>query len=91
MTAEEMVKELAKLQKDEADIHRRREEIIEALRNAGKDEWDWMSVSAAASMIGKSVNTVYRLVNSGKLETKYIGSCMNVRKSELEALNDIPA
>lgn len=88
MTAAEIIKELASLQSDEAKIHRRREELIETLSSLPQEEWDWIPVSEAAWMIGRSVGLVYRLVNSGKLTAKHIGSCVNVRKSELMAYDD---
>lgn len=87
MTAVEIIKELSALQADEEKIHKRREELIETLSSLPEEEWDWIPVSEAARMIGRSVGLVYRLVNSGKLETKYIG-CANVRKSELMAYDD---
>lgn len=88
MTASEIVKELASLQTDEEKIHRKRQELLQVLSSLPEEEWDWVPVSEAARMIKRSVGLVYRLVNSGKLETKYIGSCVNVRKSELMAYDD---
>lgn len=88
MTASEIVRELASLQTDEAKIHKRRDELLQMLSSLPEEEWDWIPISEAARMIGRSAGFVYKLVNKGKLETKHIGSCVNVRKSELLAYDD---
>jgi excisionase family DNA binding protein len=63
--------------------------LYELLENAGAEEYDWITVQAAAKIIGVSVCTIYNKVNAGELETKHIKSAVRVRKSEILKINDL--
>lgn len=88
VTVEEMFSELKKLGKQEREIQARRDELIDMILNAPKDAWDWISVKYAAAILGRSPSFIYAKINDGKLEALYQGSCVNVRESEIKAIND---
>jgi excisionase family DNA binding protein len=84
----EILDELARLSSEERKIQSRRDELMESLRHAGEEEWDWISVKEAASLLQMSTCYVYNQVNAGVLSTKRLGSVVRVRKSEVMAIND---
>lgn len=67
---------------------KRQSEIIEKIKSAGTEDYDWISVKEAAQLVHMSEPKIYARANSGKLSTKYWDSKMFVRKSEVMAVND---
>lgn len=87
-TVSELLSELKKIEKEEADIHRRRMDILKAIDDADHESWDWVSVIEAAKIIGVSVGFIYTRINSGSLNTKHLGRLVYVKKSEVMAIDD---
>ena len=88
MPVEEIIKEIQKQDAiiDSAQIVKRG--LYEQLKNAGSEDYDWISVNAASKILGVSVCTIYNKINSGKLHTRHIESSVRVRKSEVMAIDD---
>lgn len=87
MPVEEIIRQFEEQKRIIADAQKKQDELVQTLCNAGENEWDWISVSRAAEKSGLSVATVYRLINSGKLECIHKGARKYVRNSELEQLD----
>lgn len=88
MPVEEILKEIKKQDKIIDDAQMVKRGLYEKLENAGSEEYDWISVQAAARLLGVSVCTVYNKINSGKLKTRHIESSVRVRKSEVMEIDD---
>ena len=89
MPVEEIIKELKKQDKIISEAQKEKMKLYELLENAGAEEYDWITVQAAAKIIGVSICTIYNKVNAGELETKHIKSAVRVRKSEILKINDL--
>ena len=88
MPVEEIIKELKRQDKNIGDAFNTKRELYEQLEKAGTEEYDWISVQAAAHILGVSVGTVYNKINAGKLQTRHIESSVRVRKSQIMQIDD---
>lgn len=88
MPVEEIIKELKRQDKIIGDALNTKRELYEQLEKAGTEEYDWISVQAAALILGVSVGTVYNKINAGKLQTRRIESSVRVRKSQIMQIDD---
>lgn len=62
--------------------------LVDELKNAPKEAWDWVSVKKASEIIDVSVATVYARVNAGRLTARHIESKTFVKLSEVMAIDD---
>ena len=88
MPVEEIIKEYDKNEKEILALIGRQSALIEKIRNANKDEYEWISVKEASSMLGISKDVIYAKINTGKLNAKFIGTKRFVKKSECVKIND---
>lgn len=88
MPVEEIIKELKRQDKIIGDALNIKRELYERLEKAGTEDYDWISVQAAAQILGVSVGTVYNKINNGKLQTRRIESSVRVRKSQIMQIDD---
>lgn len=88
MPVEEIIKELKKQDRIIDEAQKTKRELYTQLENAGKEEYDWISVQAAARLIDVSVYTIYNKINSGSLKTKRINSSIRVSKKEILGIDD---
>ncbi len=88
MPVEEIIKEIKRQDKIIDEAQKAKRSLYEKLEKAGSEDYDWISVSQASKLINVSVYTIYTKINNGKLNTKYIGSSVRVRKSEVLAIDD---
>ena len=63
-------------------------ELLVKLENSLTNNYDWVSVKKASSILDVSLPLIYRKIAKGLLNVKYIGSKQFVRISELEQIND---
>lgn len=89
MPVEEIIKELKKQDKIIDEALKTKRGLYEKLETVGTEEYDWISVQAAANILGVSVGTIYAKINNGSLTVKHILSSKRVRKSEVLAINDL--
>lgn len=88
MPVEEIIRELKRQDKIIGDALNTKRELYERLEKAGTEDYDWISVQAAALILGVSVGTIYNKINSGKLQTRHIESSVRVRKSQIMQIDD---
>ena len=88
MPVEEIIKELKKQDRIIDDALKAKKELYEKLESAGKEDYDWISVQAAAKLIDVSVYTIYNKINAGALKTKHINSAIRVSKKEVLGIDD---
>lgn len=88
MPVEEIIKELKKQDRIIDDALKAKKELYAKLETAGKEDYDWISVQAAAKLIDVSVYTIYNKINSGTLKTKHINSAIRVSKKEILQIDD---
>ena len=84
----ELINELKALDREELDIQRRRGELLKAIEDSDSESWDWVSVRDASRIVGMSVGYIYTKINSGSLETRHLGRCVFVRKSQVMSIDD---
>ena len=70
------------------EAQKTKKELYQKLESAGKEDYDWISVQAAAKLIDVSVYTIYNKINSGALKTKHINSAIRVSKKEILQIDD---
>lgn len=87
MTVEEIIGQLKELRRVIHEAQERQAELEEKLVSAKDKDWDMISVKKASEKSGLSVATIYRFINTGKLNVKYKGSIKYVSNSELEKLD----
>lgn len=88
MPVEEIIKELKKQDRIIDEAQKTKKELYQKLESAGKEDYDWISVQAAAKLIDVSVYTIYNKINSGTLKTKHINSAIRVSKKEILQIDD---
>lgn len=88
MTVSPIIEELEKLDKETIQIQTRKLELLKQIKEADKEEWDWIPVRKGAEMLDITQPTIYARINAGKLSARHIGSKVYVKKSELMAIND---
>lgn len=88
MPVEEIIKELKRQDQIIDEALKNKKELYAKLENAGKEEYDWISVKAAAKLIDVSICTIYNKINCGALKTKHIGSSIRVSKKEILEIDD---
>ena len=88
MPVEEIIKELKKQDRIIDEAQKQKKELYAQLESAGKEDYDWISVQAAAKLIDVSVYTIYNKINSGTLKTKHINSAIRVSKKEILQIDD---
>ena len=88
MPAETIIAELESKIDAMAQTYTEIGELVTALKDAGKEEWDWISVKKASELLDVSVNAIYAKINSGKLTTRHVGAKTFVKQSEVMAIND---
>lgn len=87
-TVEQMLDRLQRLDERQRELQSERESLIRRIKDAPKDSWDWISVKTASDILGRSVSFIYAKINAGKLSAIHQGSCVNVRESEVKAMDD---
>ena len=88
MPVEEIIKELKKQDRIIDEAQKTKKELYQKLESAGKEDYDWISVQAAAKLIDVSVYTIYNKINRGALKTKHINSAIRVSKKEILQIDD---
>lgn len=88
MPVEEIIKELNEQKKIIISAQKKQEELLNALVSAKDTDWDLMTVQKAAEKSGLSVPTIYRFIDSGKLNCVHKGSRKYVSSRELESIDD---
>ena len=90
MPVQEIIEELKKLdkfsEKMNARIKQKREVLLEKLASCNDEDYDWISVKAAAKLRDVSPQAIYARAD---LEKRYFGSKISVRKSQVMAVNDV--
>jgi len=65
------------------------QKLLEELKNADAEKYDWVSVAEGARILKVSLATVYRFINIGKIQKiKHIGAKIFLSKNELMAIDD---
>lgn len=88
MPVEEIIKELKRQDKIIDEAQKTKRELYQKLESCGAEEYDWITVQAAAKLIDVSVCTIYNKINCGALKTKHIGSSIRVSKKEILEIDD---
>lgn len=88
MPVEEIIKELDEQKRIILAAQKKQSELMDALISANDKEWDYISVSKAASKSGLSASTIYRFIQAGKLKCIHKGSLKYVSSKELEGLDE---
>ena len=88
MPVEEIIRELKKQDKIIDEAQKTKRELYQKLESCGKEEYDWITVQAAAKLIDVSVCTIYNKINSGALKTKHINSSVRVSKKQILEIDD---
>lgn len=88
MTVSPIIEELERLDKETIQIQNKKLELLKQIKEADKEEWDWVPVRKGAEILDVTQPTLYARINSGKLSSRHIGSKVYVKKSELLAIND---
>ena len=88
MPVEEIIRELKKQDKIIDEAQKTKRELYQKLESCGAEEYDWITVQAAAKLIDVSVYTIYNKINCGALKTKHIGSSIRVSKKEILEIDD---
>lgn len=88
MPVEEIIRELKKQDKIIDEAQKTKRELYQKLESCGAEEYDWITVQAAAKLIDVSVCTIYNKINSGALKTKHINSSIRVSKKQILEIDD---
>ena len=89
MVAEQIIEQMEKQEEIILQATKEKKKLIEQLKNADSESYDWVSVAEGAKIIKVSLASVYRFINIGKLKKiKHIGSKIFLSKSELMAIDD---
>lgn len=88
MPVDEIIKEIEKQDKIIDEAQKVKKLLFQKLKNADKEAFDWITVQAAANLLGVSICTIYNKINAGKLRTKHINSSIRVSKSEILEIDD---
>lgn len=86
MPVEEIISELQKQDKIIDEAQKAKKALYAKLDQVA--DYDWITVRAAANILGVSDGTVYNKVNSGELSSRRIASSVRVRKSEVVKIDD---
>lgn len=84
----EILDEIEKLSRAEEKIRFKKNALIESLRHLGEEDWDWIPIKQASILLSMSDSFVYQKANEGKISSKYIGSGLRVRRSEIMEIDD---
>jgi len=87
MTVEEIITQLKVLRRVIHEAQEKQAELEDELVSAKDNDWDMISVKKASEKSGLSVATIYRFINTGKLNVKHKGSIKYISNSELEKLD----
>lgn len=88
MPVEEIISEIRKQDDLIRDAMKKRDELLHQLEETDSESYDWMSVKKAAEVLQVSLGMIYKRIDKGDLQVKYIGSKKFVKKSEIFAIND---
>lgn len=88
MPVEEIIRGIERQREIILRALREQDRLVESLRNADREAYDWMSVKAAADMLDVSPCVIYARINSRRLTVKHIGAKKFVKKSEVTAIDD---
>lgn len=88
MPVEEIISEIRKQDDLIRDAMKKRDELLHQLEETDSEYYDWMSVKKAAEVLQVSLGMIYKRIDKGDLQVKYIGSKKFVKKSEIFAIND---
>ena len=88
MPVEEIIKEIKKQDEIIDQAQQKKKELYNKLDRAGLEDYDWITVQKAARISSISASTLYYKINRGELQTKYIGSSVRIRESEVLTIND---
>lgn len=89
MIVEQIIEEIEKQEDIIFRAMKEKRELLEKLKNADAENYDWASVAEGARLIRVSPAMVYNLVNTGKVQrVKHIGSKIFVSKKELMDIDD---
>lgn len=83
MSNYEIITEIDKQQKIVNNANEKIAELIEQLQTVDDAEWDWLPVKKASELLKLSIPSVYRLIDSGKLEHKILCGKKFVKKSQI--------
>ena len=88
MPVEEIISEIRKQDLVILDAMKKRDELLNRLEESDSESYDWLSVKKAAEVLQVSLGMIYKRIDKGDLQVKYIGSKKFVKKSEIFAIND---
>lgn len=88
MPVEEIISEIRKQDDLIRDAMKKRDELLHQLEETDSESYDWLSVKKAAEVLQVSLGMIYKRIDKGDLQVKYIGSKKFVKKSEIFAIND---
>lgn len=89
MVVEQIIEKMEEQEKIILQAIRENRKLLDDLKNTDSENYDWVSVAEGAKLIKVSLATVYRFVNTGKIQKiKHIGAKIFVSKSELMAIDD---
>ena len=88
MAVENILKEIEKEQKAIMQSNKKILDLVQELRQAPFEDYDFMDVKTASQKVGMSVCWIYNKINNGQLKAIRKGAKIFVSAKELMAMND---
>lgn len=89
MSKEEILREIKTQQSIIKTASKKLESLLYDLDHVPMENWDWITVKQGSELLRCSTSVIYRKIDTGDLSVKYIGSKKLIKKSEVEAMNDV--
>lgn len=89
MSKEEILQQIKTQQSIIKSASKKIEDLLYDLDHVDAESWDWITVKQGAEMLRVTPNVIYKKIDTGLLSVKYVGAKKLIKKSEIEAVNDV--